>query len=173
MSTGTSTSSITGNTPVDTEERAALRAAVAALGKRHAGTSHRDYDRQELWAAAAKLGYLGVSLPEEYGGGGGGIAELSIVLEELGAAGCPLLMMVVSPAICGTVIARFGTDAQKQQWLPGLADGSLTLAFGITEPDAGSNSHRITTTARRESGETGCSPAGRSSYPVSTWPTRP
>jgi alkylation response protein AidB-like acyl-CoA dehydrogenase len=98
------------------------------------------------------LGYLGVNLPEEYGGGGGGIAELSIVLEELGAAGSPLLMLVVSPAICGTVIARFGTPAQKQQWLPGLADGPRTMAFGITEPDAGSNSHRITTTARRDDG---------------------
>jgi alkylation response protein AidB-like acyl-CoA dehydrogenase len=59
-------------------------------------------------------------------------------------------MMIVSPAICATVIARFGTDEQKRQWLPGLADGSLTMAFGITEPDAGSNSHRITTTARRD-----------------------
>ena len=78
------------------------------------------------------------------------MAELSIVLEELGAAGCPLLMMVVSPAICGTVIARFGTEEQKRQWLPGLADGSRNMAFGITEPDAGSNSHRITTTARRD-----------------------
>jgi alkylation response protein AidB-like acyl-CoA dehydrogenase len=58
--------------------------------------------------------------------------------------------MVVSPAICGTVIARFGTEEQKRHWLPGLADGSLTMAFGITEPDAGSNSHRITTTARRD-----------------------
>lgn len=57
--------------------------------------------------------------------------------------------MVVSPAICGTVIARFGTDEQKREWLPGLADGSRTMAFGITEPDAGSNSHRITTTARK------------------------
>ncbi|WP_405685613.1 acyl-CoA/acyl-ACP dehydrogenase [Streptomyces sp. NBC_01387] len=138
------------STVLETEEHQALRAAVAALGKRHAGGTHRDYDRQALWTEAAKLGYLGVSLPEEYGGGGGGITELSIVLEELGAAGCPLLMMVVSPAICGTVIARFGTEAQKQRWLPGLADGSLTLAFGITEPDAGSNSHRITTTARRD-----------------------
>lgn len=62
-------------------------------------------------------------------------------------------MMVVSPAICGTVISRFGTEAQKQAWLPGLADGSRTMAFGITEPDAGSNSHRITTTARREGDE--------------------
>ncbi|OEJ26365.1 acyl-CoA dehydrogenase [Streptomyces agglomeratus] len=139
----------------ETEEHRALRAAVAALGKRYG----RDYfatvvregaHPDALWAEAAKLGYLGVNLPEEYGGGGGGIAELSIVLEELGAAGCPLLMMVVSPAICGTVIARFGTDGQKAAWLPGLADGSLTMAFGITEPDAGSNSHRITTTARRD-----------------------
>ncbi|MFF3340770.1 acyl-CoA dehydrogenase family protein [Streptomyces flavidovirens] len=140
---------------VETEEHKALRAAVAALGKRYG----RDYmatvvregaHPDALWAEAAKLGYLGVNLPEGYGGGGGGIAELSIVLEELGAAGCPLLMMVVSPAICGTVIARFGTDEQKAAWLPGLADGSLTMAFGITEPDAGSNSHRITTTARRD-----------------------
>ncbi|GLP71363.1 acyl-CoA dehydrogenase [Streptomyces sp. TUS-ST3] len=131
---------------IETNEHKALRAAVSALGKRHG----RDYDREALWAEAAKLGYLGVNLPEEYGGGGGGIAELSIVLEELGAAGCPLLMMVVSPAICGTVIARFGTDAQKQEWLPALADGTRTMAFGITEPDAGSNSHRITTTARKD-----------------------
>ncbi|MCZ4610192.1 acyl-CoA dehydrogenase [Streptomyces sp. Lzd4kr] len=131
---------------LESEEHKALRSAVAALGKRHG----REYDREALWSEAAKLGYLGVNLPEEYGGGGGGIAELSIVLEELGAAGCPLLMMVVSPAICGTVIARFGTEAQKREWLPGLADGTRTMAFGITEPDAGSNSHRITTTARRD-----------------------
>ncbi|GGX63128.1 acyl-CoA dehydrogenase family protein [Streptomyces minutiscleroticus] len=142
-------------TLVETEERKALRSAVSALGRRYG----RDYLARvaaegrrpdELWAEAARLGYLGVNLPEEYGGGGGGIAELSIVLEELGAAGCPLLMMVVSPAICGTVISRFGTGEQKRAWLPGLADGTRTMAFGITEPDAGSNSHRITTTARRD-----------------------
>jgi len=130
----------------ETEEHKALRSAVSALGKRHG----RTYNREQLWSEAAKLGYLGVNLPEEYGGGGGGISELSIVLEELGAAGCPLLMMVVSPAICGTVIARFGTEEQKQTWLPALADGTRTMAFGITEPDAGSNSHRITTTARKD-----------------------
>ncbi|UPZ29737.1 acyl-CoA/acyl-ACP dehydrogenase [Streptomyces sp. LRE541] len=141
-------------TVLESDEHKALRAAVSALGNRYgraylAKVIAEKAHPTELWAEAAKLGYLGVNLPEEYGGGGGGIAELSIVLEELGAAGCPLLMMVVSPAICGTVIARFGTEEQKQEWLPALADGTRTMAFGITEPDAGSNSHRITTTARR------------------------
>ncbi|MFH8568788.1 acyl-CoA dehydrogenase family protein [Streptomyces sp. NPDC017993] len=146
------------NPVIETEEQRALRDAVAALGKRYgrayfaqvvAEGKHTD----ELWAEAAKLGYLGVNLPEKHGGGGGGIVELSLVLEELGAAGCPLLMLVVSPAICGTVIARFGTEEQKRTWLPGLADGTRKMAFGITEPDAGSNSHRITTTARRDGDE--------------------
>jgi len=138
----------------ESEERQALRKAVSELGKKY---GYEWFNRQarsgghttELWLEAGKLGYLGVNLPEEYGGGGGGMADLSIVLEELGAAGSPLLMMVVSPSICGTVIARFGTDEQKQHWLPGLADGTTIMAFAITEPDAGSNSHRITTTGRR------------------------
>ncbi|WP_369208175.1 acyl-CoA dehydrogenase family protein [Streptomyces sp. PU-14G] len=140
---------------IETEEQSALRASVAALGKRFgreyfADTVAQGKHTDELWLEAARLGYLGVNLPEEYGGGGAGIQELSLVLEELGAAGCPLLMLVVSPAICGTVIARFGTEEQKRAWLPGLADGTRKMAFGITEPDAGSNSHRITTTARRD-----------------------
>ncbi|RLL67406.1 acyl-CoA dehydrogenase family protein [Streptomyces sp. Z26] len=142
-------------TLLETDEQRALRAAVAALGKRYGRTYFTDVVREgghtdALWADAAKAGYLGVNLPEEYGGGGAGITELSIVLEELGTVGCPLLMLIVSPAICGTVIARFGTEEQRREWLPGLADGTRTMAFGITEPDAGSNSHRITTTARRD-----------------------
>lgn len=139
----------------ESEERRALRGAVRDLGRRYGfdyfmTTSRAGRHTDALWREAGKLGYLGVNLPEEYGGGGGGMADLSIVLEELGAAGCPLLMMVVSPAICGSVIARFGTDEQKSRWLPGLADGSRLMAFGITEPDAGSNSHRLATVARRD-----------------------
>ncbi|MER0245632.1 acyl-CoA dehydrogenase [Streptomyces sp. HSW2009] len=140
---------------IESEEHRALRSAVAALGARYGrpyldGVVRAGAYPDELWSEAGKLGYLGVNLPAEYGGGGAGITELALVLEELGAAGCPLLMMVVSPAICGTVIARFGTDEQRRAWLPGLATGSRTMAFGITEPDAGSNAHRITTTARRD-----------------------
>jgi len=141
--------------PFETEERRALRAAVAALGRRYGaaylqGRARAGQDTNELWLEAGRLGYLGVSLPVEYGGGGGGIADLVIVLEELATAGCPLLLLVVTPAICGSVIARYGTEAQKQRYLPGFADGTVRMAFGITEPDAGSNSHAITTTARRD-----------------------
>ncbi|MBU8550341.1 acyl-CoA dehydrogenase family protein [Streptomyces rochei] len=136
-------------TPViESDAHKSLREAVSTFAANHPRTLGTD--TTHLWQAAAKLGYIGVNLPEAYGGGGAGITELSLVLEEMGAAGNPLLMMIVSPAICGTVIARFGTDEQKREWLPPLADGSRLMAFGITEPDAGSNSHRITTTARRD-----------------------
>jgi alkylation response protein AidB-like acyl-CoA dehydrogenase len=141
--------------PFDTEERLALRDAVAALGRKYGGAYMMERSRafahtDELWAEAGRLGYLGVNLPEEYGGGGSGIADLVVVLEELAAAGCPLLLLVVTPAICGNIIARFGTKEQKHRWLPGFADGSLRMAFAITEPDAGSNSHRLATVGRRD-----------------------
>lgn len=140
---------------VETAERADLRASVAALAEKYGQDYFRECAREgrktdELWTEAGKLGFIGVNLPEEYGGGGAGMYELAIVMEEIAAAGTGLLMLVVSPAICGNVIARFGTDEQKNRWLPGLADGSITMAFGITEPDAGSNSHQITTTAARD-----------------------
>lgn len=136
-------------TLIESNEHKSLREAVAAFARTHPHTLNAE-DNKRLWQEAAKLGYIGVNLPEAYGGGGAGITELALVLEELGAAGNPLLMMIVSPAICGTVIARFGTEEQKRDWLPSLADGTRLMAFGITEPDAGSNSHRITTTARRD-----------------------
>jgi alkylation response protein AidB-like acyl-CoA dehydrogenase len=110
----------------------------------------------ELWEAVARGGFMAVNLPEEYGGGGMGLLELSIVGEELAAGGCPLLLMVVSPAICGSIIARHGTEEQKRRWLPKIAgaeDPGWKMAFAITEPDAGSNSHRISTVATRDGDE--------------------
>ena len=138
-----------------TPEQEQLRDAVRGLGRRY---GHEYYVRKakagehttELWAEAGKLGYLGVSLPAEYGGGGGGITELAIVCEELAAAGCPLLLLVVSPAIAGSILAKHGTEAQRKQYLPGIADGSQKVVFAITEPEAGSNFHRLGTVARRD-----------------------
>ena len=142
----------------ESQERQALRAAVRDLGGKYGREYYMSRARgggkmTELWSEAGSLGYLGVHIPAEHGGGGGGIGDLAAVLEELATAGCPLLMMVVSPAICATVISRFGTEDQKAKWLPGLCDGSLIFAFAITEPDAGSNSHRLTTTATRDGNE--------------------
>src|SRR5215813_947488 len=139
----------------ETAEQAALRAAVAALGAKYGHSyyvakSKSGEHATELWAEAGKLGYLGVSIPTEYGGGGGGITELAIVCEELAAAGCPLLLLVVSPAIAATIVVRHGTPAQRSAYLPGFADGSLKVCFAITEPDAGSNFHRLSTVARRD-----------------------
>ncbi|GAA3038836.1 acyl-CoA dehydrogenase family protein [Actinokineospora globicatena] len=140
---------------VESEERQALRKAVGELGRKYGHeyvlkAARSGGHTTELWDEAGRLGYLGVNVPEEYGGGGGGIGDLAAVCEELAAAGASLLQMVVSPAICATIIARYGTEEQRRRWLPGFADGTVRMAFAITEPDAGSNSHRITTTARRD-----------------------
>ena len=139
----------------ETEERRELRKAVAKLAGKYGREWFTERARAgekttELWLEVGKNGYLGINIPEEYGGGGGGIGDVAAVCEELAAQGCPLLLMVVSPAICGTVITRYGTEEQKQRWLPGICDGTGTMAFAITEPDAGTNSHNITTTARRD-----------------------
>jgi len=143
---------------LETDEQQMLREAVSKLahGFGHeywVGKAKRDERPTELWQAVAEHGFAGVNLPEEYGGGGQGMTELAIVAEELAAAGCPLLLLVVSPAIAGNVIARFGSDDLKQRFLPGLAGGTEIMAFAITEPDAGSNSHRLSTTATRDGDE--------------------
>jgi hypothetical protein len=106
----------------------------------------------ELWEALASRGYLGVNIPEEYDGGGLGMAALSWVGEEISAAGCTLLLIVVSPAIAGNILARHGTSAQKERWLRGIGRGTTKIAFAITEADAGSNSHRLATSLRRDNG---------------------
>ncbi len=143
------------NPYVETEERRELRKAVSRLASGYGREWFVEKARAgepttELWLAIGKHGYLGINVPEEYGGGGGGIGDIAAVCEELAAQGCPLLLMVVSPAICGTIISRYGTPAQKQRWLPGICDGTATMAFAITEPDAGTNTHKITTTARHD-----------------------
>ncbi|HLI25386.1 MAG TPA: acyl-CoA dehydrogenase family protein, partial [Acidimicrobiales bacterium] len=133
-----------------------LRASVAKLTAQwghayYADLARRDGRPTELWQALADHGYLAVNLPETYGGGGQGLLELAMVGEEVAAQGCPLLLTLVSCAISGELVARFGTDEQKQEWLPRLVGGEK-MVFAITEPDAGSNSHRVSTTARRRDG---------------------
>jgi alkylation response protein AidB-like acyl-CoA dehydrogenase len=139
----------------ETSEQTMLRESARKVA---AGFGHAYYVEKarsggkptELWDALSKAGFIGVALPEEHGGGGLGLIELSIVCEELGATGCSAFLLVVSPGICGSILARFGTPDQQKRWLPGLASGELKMAFAITEPDAGSNSHNLSTVATRE-----------------------
>jgi alkylation response protein AidB-like acyl-CoA dehydrogenase len=137
----------------ENEAHTQLRDSVAKLVARwghqyYAEMARNDGRLEEPWQALADHGYLAVNLPQAYGGGGAGISELAVVCEEVAAQGCPLLLMLVSCAISGELITRFGTDAQRQAWLPRLVAGEK-MVFAITEPDAGSNSHRISTTATR------------------------
>src|ERR1044072_2162799 len=145
----------------ETAEHGMLREAVRKIGldvghDYYVEKSNTKGGMTELWAAVARAGFIGVNIPEECGGGGMGLLELSMVGEELAAAGCPALLMVVSPALCGSVIARHGTEEQKRTWPPkdaGAEDPSYKMPFAITEPDAGSNSHKISTTATRDGDE--------------------
>ena len=100
--------------------------------------------------AAGELGFIGVNLPEEYGGGGAGIYELALVQEELAAKGAGLLLVVVSPAICGTIIGKYGTDEQKSAWLEKIASGEVVASFALTEPGAGSDPAGLRTKAVRD-----------------------
>lgn len=138
----------------ETDEHRAIRETVAGIAQRYGVHYYLERGRaggniDELWKELGAAGLLGVHLPEEYGGGGGGMAEAVIVVEELAAHGMPLLIWVISPAICGSILAHHGSDAMRKDWLPTIADGSRRMAFGLTEPDAGSNSHNVKTTARR------------------------
>ncbi|MGW5514400.1 acyl-CoA dehydrogenase family protein [Nocardia africana] len=140
---------------IDTEERAMLRESVGKIATKYGQEYFLERSRSgakvdELWRDLGQSGLLGVHLPEEYGGGGAGLCEMLIVIEELAAHGFPLLLAVVSPAICGSILAAHGSEQMKNEWLPGLADGSCKMAFGLTEPGAGSNSHNVSTTARRD-----------------------
>ena len=143
---------------LDSDEHRDLRAAVGAIGRRFGPDYYVEHARAgtpcaELWTTMGDAGFIGVSVPEEHGGGGGGLAELTIVCEELAAQGTPLLLLLVSAAISAEVIADFGSDELRKRWLPGLADGTTKVVFAITEPDAGSNTHKLATTARREGDE--------------------
>ena len=139
----------------ETDEQRDLRAAAAAIARGYGPRYYAEHAAArepcaELWSELAAAGFIGVNVPEEDGGGGGGISELSLVAEEIAAQGTPLLLLVVSTAICGEVIAEFGTEEQRKSWLPALAAGTSKMVFAITEPDAGSNTHRLSVTAVRD-----------------------
>lgn len=105
----------------------------------------------ELWRALGEAGFLGVHIAEEHGGSGGGIGDYNVVIEECAAQGCPLLSLVIN-SITAPIIAAHGSPEMKAEWLPGIANGTRKICFAITEPDAGSNTHRVKTSVAAKDG---------------------
>jgi len=139
----------------DTDDHRAIRESVQKICARYdqryfLERSRAGEDITELWQELGQAGLLGVHLPEEYGGGGCGMQEAVVVVEELSAHGMPMLVWVISPAMIGSILATHGSHELKQEWLPGISAGTKRIAFGLTESDAGSNSHKVATTARRD-----------------------
>jgi acyl-CoA dehydrogenase len=139
------------------ESAVAVRDGVAAVAAKydHAYWSRCEDEKRyptELYRDLADGGWLGLSVPEEYGGGGQGLLETAIACEALCASGgtAGAFIYVLNPGFGATTLARHGTEEQKQQILPGLASGDVQFSFGLTEPDAGSNAIEISTSARRD-----------------------
>ena len=139
---------------VPSDEELRIRETVATIANRYGRAymqrcSEEERPPVELWDELAAAGYLGVNIPAEYDGGGLGMTALAAVGEELAFAGTPLLLILVSPAIAGSVLARHGSPEQRERWLRGIGRGDLRMAFAITEPDAGTNTHNLAMQATR------------------------
>ena len=105
----------------------------------------------DFYNALAKGGWIGIAIPEQYGGSGRGITEASIVLEEVAASGAAMNgCSGIHLSIFGMQpVVKYGSEEMKQKYLPRVANGDLHVAFGVTEPDAGTDTTSITTRARR------------------------
>jgi alkylation response protein AidB-like acyl-CoA dehydrogenase len=107
----------------------------------------------ELVRELGELGLMGMTIPQEYGGAGADTVSYAIAVEELARIDSSVAITVAAHHSLGTLpIYRFGTEAQKQAWLPDLASGRRLAAFGLTEADAGSDAGATRTTARLEDG---------------------
>jgi acyl-CoA dehydrogenase len=106
----------------------------------------------DFYNALAKGGWVGIAIPEEHGGGGGGITEASIVLEEVAASGAAMNgASAIHLSIFGmNPVVKYGSPEQRAKYLPEVAAGRLHVAFGVTEPDAGTDTTSITTRAVRD-----------------------
>jgi alkylation response protein AidB-like acyl-CoA dehydrogenase len=106
----------------------------------------------ELWKRASKLGFIGLSIKEQYGGGGLGVLEEGLVMEEFWKVdpGCGCILITTFGV---TPIQNYGNEEQKQKYLPPLCNGGAIMGTAITEPDAGSDVFGIRTAARKEGDE--------------------
>jgi alkylation response protein AidB-like acyl-CoA dehydrogenase len=142
-----------------TEEQELLRRTVRDFAVTRVAPIAEEIDREqrfpyELVAEMAELGLMGIPIPEEYGGAGADTVSYAIAVEELTRIDSSVAITAAAHTSLGTMpIYLFGTDEQKQEWLPQLASGSKLAAFGLTEPDAGSDAGATRTRAEQRDGE--------------------
>jgi len=138
-----------------TEEQRALKAGVAEICKRYPGEYWRELDAKREYPEAfvtelTRAGYLAALIPQEYGGAGLGILEGGLILETINACGGNAAACHAQMYIMGTLL-RHGSEVQKRRYLPKIASGELRLqAFAVTEPNAGSDTTKLQTTAVRQ-----------------------
>jgi len=142
-----------------TQEQQSFVEAIRDFCKREAGTREqrnalsengREPHNQQLYERVADLGWLGVGIPEEYGGAGGGMVDMCLFLEETGRAQIPIAAYAVT-AIVGGAYQRFGTEEQKKEILGGIVRGR-TEAIAMSEPDSGSDVGSMKCKAERRDG---------------------
>jgi acyl-CoA dehydrogenase len=138
------------------EDRREIRDAAIAMCRKFPLDYWEEQDiserfPQEFFEEFARAGFLGITIPEEYGGGGGTLADLAAVLEEVAAGGGGLnaCSSVHIPLLVIPALLAFGTDEQKKEALPKIAAGELYTTFGVTEPNAGTDTTKIETKATR------------------------
>jgi alkylation response protein AidB-like acyl-CoA dehydrogenase len=138
------------------EEQAAFRALAREFLEKEAVPHRQQWDRDESVDLAiipkmAEIGFFGLTIPEEYGGLGGDYVTYVLGMEELGRADSALRGIVsVSNGLVGKSILGFGTEEQKQEWLPGIATAEKLGCFGLTEPGTGSDAGNLTTRATKD-----------------------
>ena len=141
-----------------TPEQQLLRDTVREFAETRVAPVAAEIDREarfpyELVAEMAELGLMGIPIPEEYGGAGADTVSYAIAIEELTRIDSSVAITVAAHTSLGTMpIYLYGTDAQKEEWLPRLASGQALAAFGLTEPDAGSDAGATRTTAELRNG---------------------
>ncbi|MEX2646988.1 MAG: acyl-CoA dehydrogenase family protein [Gaiellaceae bacterium] len=140
-------------------EHELIRATVREFAERRVAPVAEELDREkrfpyELVAELAELGLMGMTIPEEYGGGGTDTLSYAIAIEELTRVDSSVAITVAAHHSLGTLpIYYFGTEEQRQRWLPELAAGTKLAAFGLTEPEAGSDAGASRTTAELRDGQ--------------------
>src|ERR671926_728056 len=142
-----------------TPEHELVRETVREFAEERVAPVAEELDREhrfpyEIVAELAELGFMGMTIPEEYGGGGSDTVSYAIAVEELTRIDSSVAITVAAHHSLGTLpIYSFGTEEQKREWLPDLASGRKLAAFGLTEAGAGSDAGATRTTARLDDGE--------------------